>query len=94
MFVQGLAQCRDMDVEISLFDDTAGPQPRHELVPADDLTLSLGQRTQDAKRAPVNPHRLTIAPQFGAPKIEPKTSEADLLVLHRIRLKLYAVPNF
>ena len=48
------------------------------------LALSLGQRTQDAKRAPVNPHRLTIAPQFGASEIEPKTAEADLLVLHRM----------
>ena len=38
--------------------------------------------------------RLTIAPQFGAPRIEPKRAEADLLVLHRIRLKLCAVPKF
>ena len=74
-----------MDVEVSLFDDPTRPQPGHQLVFAHDPAFSLGQRTQDAKRAPVNPHRLTIAPQFGASKIEPKRAEADLLVLHRIR---------
>jgi hypothetical protein len=79
-----------MDVEVSLFDDATGPQPGHQLVLADDLAPSLGQGTQDAKRAPVNPHRLTITPQFGAPKIEPETAEADLLVFHRMP----AVPNF
>jgi hypothetical protein len=83
-----------MDVEVSLFDDATGPQPSHQLVLADDLAVSLGQGTQDTKRAPVNPHRLTIAPQFGASKIEPKRAEADLLVLHRLRLKLRAGPNF
>jgi hypothetical protein len=33
----------------------------------------------------VNPHRLTIVPQFGAAKIEPKTAEADSPALHRMR---------
>ena len=83
-----------MDVEVSLFDDATGPQPSHQLVLADNLALSVGQGTQDTKRARVNPHQLTIAPQFGASRIEPKRAEADLLVLHRIRLKLCAVPNF
>ena len=36
-------------------------------------------------REPVNLHRLTIASQFWASKIEPKRAEADLLVLHRIK---------
>ena len=74
-----------MDVEVSLLDDATGPQPGHQLVLADDFAPGLGQGTQDAKRAPVNPHRLTIAAQFGASKIEPETAEADLLVLHQIR---------
>jgi len=42
----------------------------------------------------VNPHRLTIAPQFGASKIEPKRAEADLLVLHRIRLNVRGLEIF
>ena len=83
-----------MDVEVSFFDDATGPQPGHQLVLADDLALSVGQGTQDAKRAPVNPHQLTIAPQFRAPKIEPKRAEADLLVLHRLQLKLRSGPKF
>src|SRR5215469_563491 len=78
-------QPRDVDVEVSLFDDATGPQPRHQLVLADDLALSVGQGTQDAKRAPVNPHQPTIAAQFGAPEIEPKRAEADLFVVHRIK---------
>ena len=56
-----------MDVEVSLFDDATGPQPSHQLVLADNLALSVGQGTQDTKRARVNPHQLTIAPQFGRP---------------------------
>jgi hypothetical protein len=83
-----------MDVEVSLFDDATGPQPGHQLVLADYLALSLGQGTEDTKRASVNPHQLTIAPQFGASEIEPKRAEADLLVLHRLKLKLRAGPNF
>ena len=82
-----------MGVEVSLFDNATGPQPGHQFVLADDLAVSLGQGTQDAKRTPVNPHPLTIAPQFGAPKIEPKRAEADLLVLYQIRLNLCAIPN-
>jgi hypothetical protein len=31
----------------------------------------------------VNPHRLIIAPQFGASQVEPKTAEPDLFV-HRM----------
>jgi hypothetical protein len=83
-----------MDVEVSLFDDATGPQPGHQLVLAYYLALSLGQGTEDTKRASVNPHQLTIAPQFGASEIEPKRAEADLLVLHRLKLKLRAAQIF
>src|SRR5262249_274665 len=84
MFVQCLPQSRDVDMEVSLFDDATGPQPGHQLVLADDLAPGLGQSAQDADRAPVKPHRLTVAAQFGAPKIERETAEADLVFLHRM----------
>ncbi len=82
-----------MDVEVSLFDDATGPQPGHQLVLADDLALSLGQGTQDAKRAPVDPHRLTIAPQFASAQVKPEASEADLPAVHRISPQTEFAPS-
>ena len=66
-----------MNVEVSLFDDATGPQPRHQLVLADHLALSLGQGIQDAKRAPMNPHRLTIAQQLTPVNVKPEATKAD-----------------
>ena len=79
MLVKRLTQRRNMDVEISLVDGATGPQPHHQLLPADDPALSLGQRTQDAQRVAVKPQRLTIARQLAPAEVEPETPEAEAL---------------
>ena len=81
-----------MDVEVALFDDATGPQPGHKLVLADDFTLRLGQRTQDAKRARVHPYRFAVAPQFAPAEIDPERAETDFLDLHRVRPKTVRDP--
>jgi hypothetical protein len=88
VLVERLAQRRDMDVDVALFDDTAGPQPCHKLVLANDLAFRCGQRAQNVERAAVQPHQHLIAPQFAPAEAEPETAEADLLVLHQIKPKI------
>src|SRR6516162_793753 len=82
-----------MDMDIALFDDTAGPQTRHQFVFAHHLALCRGQGTQDIQHPAVQLYRLAVAPQFGASKIEPKRAEADLLANHPPRPSPSADPT-
>ena len=81
-------------MDIALFDDTARPQPRHQVVFANHLALCRGQRAQDVERPAVQPQRLAVAPQLAPAEIEPETAEADLSGIHRIRQQSPGIPNF
>src|SRR5215469_1896527 len=83
-----------MDMDIALFDDTAGPQPRHQVVFADHLTLCRSQHAQDVERPAGQLQRLAVAPQLAQAEIEPKTSEADWSGIHRIRQKSRGIAQF
>ena len=83
-----------MDMDIALFDDTAGPQTRHQVVFAHHLALCRGQGTQDIQRPAVQLYRLAVAPQFAQAGIEPETSEADWSGIHRIRQKSRGIAQF
>src|SRR6516162_9139302 len=50
-FAQRATQCADIDLEIALFDNGVGPNAGYELVPADQLSRSLDQRSQDLQGA-------------------------------------------
>src|SRR5215831_20334070 len=83
-----------MDMDIALFDDTAGPQPRHQVVFADHLTLCRSQHAQDVERPAGQLQRLAVAPQLAQAEIEPETSEADWSGVHRIRQKSRGIAQF
>src|SRR5262249_32652348 len=83
-----------MDMDIALFDDTAGPQPRHQVVLADNLPLCRTQHEQDVERQAGQLQRLAVAPQLAQAGIEPETSEADRSGIHRIRQKSRGIAQF
>jgi hypothetical protein len=77
VIVQRLAQGRDMDLKVTLFDDTAGPKPHHQIVFADHLALCCGQRAQDVQRPPVQLQRLAVALQLVSADVKPEATKAD-----------------
>ena len=81
-------------MDIALFDDTAGPQTRHQFVFAHHLALCRGQGTQDIQRPAVQLYRLAVALQFAQAGIEPETSETYWSGIHRIRQNRGESPNF
>jgi hypothetical protein len=59
--VQRLAQIRDMDVQVVLFDRAPRPQTMHQLVFADNRALRSGEHAQDIESAAREPDRLVLA---------------------------------
>jgi hypothetical protein len=66
VFLEYLAQRRDVDVDIAFLDDDAGPHPRHQLVFGDDRTLGRRQYAEDVERPAAEPHRLVVAAQLAS----------------------------
>jgi len=72
-----LAQCRDVDLQIILFDDPAGPNALHQRILADDSAARLDQCHQHVERARSKFHRPIVGKQLASIGQNPETAELD-----------------
>ena len=80
--VERLAERRDLDLEVVLFDDQPRPYPGQEFILADDISSGRGQHGQDVERPAAEPHRDSVARQLPPPEVESKSAECDLVAAH------------
>jgi len=73
-----------VNLKIVFLDDNPAPDPRHQLVFADDRALGRGQDAENVERPPAELYRLVAATQFASSAIEPEPAEADLPLGHRM----------
>src|SRR5690349_11825359 len=78
-FVQRLAQRRDVDVQIVFLDRAPGPQPRHQLLLADDDASCRCEQAEDIECPPAELYGPIIVQQEPPSEIEPEPAESNLL---------------
>jgi hypothetical protein len=61
VLLEQLAQCSDVDLKIVLLDDGPGPNPRDQLVFANDGAAGRGQDAKDVERPAAEPHGFAVA---------------------------------
>ncbi len=81
--VEGLSQCRNVNLDIAFIDHEAGPHPFHDLVLGHDTALCCGQHTQYVDCPAPELHDGSVTRQLASPEVEPKGAEPNLIAAHR-----------
>src|SRR5262249_16001915 len=81
--VEGLSQCRNVNLDVAFIDHEPGPYPFHDLAVGQDTGLWCGQQTQYVDCPAPEWHDGSLTQQLASPEVEPKGAEPNLIAAHR-----------